>query len=185
MSVFTSFWIDLAVNLDNFLIGMNFGIQNRRLSPAANLFLSLTSGFFAFIPAALSKWLFSSFSDIAETVGAGLMIFYGLCCLKHACDPAPDSPALPDAVPFLQAFRQFFFLGVLLAVNCIPPAISAGAFLLSPPAIGFFCFLFSFLSLGLGNLLGRRLPGCPLSRVLPHLSALLLILIGYVQFWLG
>jgi putative Mn2+ efflux pump MntP len=179
MSVLSAFFIGLAVNLDNFLIGMDLGLKHQPLPLLSNFLISLTSGLFAFFPAWLARVLFSSCLSYAETIGAALMIFYGLWCLKKAGEGNDSLLETQPEIPVRG--RQALFLGVLLAVNCIPPAVSAGAFFLSPAAVGLFCCGFSFLSLWLGNRLGGKIAGSFGTKFLPHLSALLLILIGLWQ----
>lgn len=180
MSVLFSFLIGLAVNLDNFLIGMSLGLKRQSLPFSSNFLISFISGLFAYLPARLTKAVFSGCLPAAERLGAVLMIFYGFFCLykafRETAFPSQVSPAVPVNG------RQALALGILLAVNCVPPAVGAGAFAFPPAAVGLFCCIFSFLSLWLGNRMGGRLAETSGVRFLPHLAACLLIFIGGV--WL-
>lgn len=181
MSVLFSFLIGLAVNLDNFLIGMSLGLKRQSLPFSSNILISLISGLFAYLPARLTRAVSSSCLPAAETIGAVLMILYGLFCLSEAFRETPFVSQEPALAPVNG--RQTLVLGILLAVNCIPPAVSAGTFSLPPAAVGLFCGLFSFLSLWLGSRAGGRLAAKSGIRFLPHAAALLLILIGVISLW--
>lgn len=182
MSVLFSFLIGLAVNLDNFLIGMSLGLKRQSLPFSSNLLISLISGLFAYLPARLTKAVFSGCLPTAGRIGAVLMILYGFFCLYEASRETALASQVPPAAPVNS--RQAFVLGILLAVNCVPPAVSAGAFAFSPAAVGLFCCVFSFLSLWLGNRMGSRLAETSGIRYLPHLAAVLLIFIGMIWLFL-
>ncbi|MCI8514288.1 MAG: hypothetical protein HFI93_06610 [Lachnospiraceae bacterium] len=179
MSVLFSFLIGLAVNLDNFLIGMSLGLKRQSLPFSSNFLISLTSGLFAYFPARLTKVIFINYLPAAQTAGAILMILYGLFCLCQACREMAFRTQVPPAAPVSN--RQALALGVLLAINCVPPAISAGTFSFSPEATALFCCAFSFLSLWLGNRMGGQFAQKKGIRFLPYFAALLLILIGGIQ----
>ena len=90
-----------------------------------------------------------------------------------------DTPELQET----PRFTDVLILGFVLAVNCIPPSLSAGVMSLSPIWVGFFSMLFSCLSIQVSVILGQKFLRCRFFSVLTPFSAVLLILIGVLELF--
>lgn len=177
MNILMALFIGLAVNLDNLLIGINLGIRRQRLTLWQNLVIGSTTGLCAFSSTCAARLISGNFLVYTNLVGAAIMIFFGIFCLYQGITKKEETPDL-DAAP---RFMDILILGFVLAVNCIPPAFSAGVMQISPWWVGFFSMLFSCLSIHISVLLGQRFLRCRFFSVLTPLSAVLLILIGALE----
>lgn len=176
MTYFLTAFIGISVNLDNFLIGINLGLRHQRLTFFENLIISgitgLCAGFSTFTVSLLSDRLM----EYTNLIAGIIMVLFGIYCLL-----APDAncSGLVPSQPL--SICQSVFLGLVLSVNCIPPAFSAGLLKLPAAGIGFFCGFFSFLTMYSGNKAGLRMTDGKTPSFLGPVSAMLLILIGCME----
>lgn len=173
MSLLLAILIGFAVNLDNFIIGMNLGIRGQRLTLPANCIIGLTTGVCAYLSTYAATLISGSILEYANLFGALIMIFFGVYCLYKSF----SSEETPEEF-IAMTLRDTFILGFVLAVNCIPPSFSAGILSLSPFSVAFFSAVFSCLSMHVSNRTGYRLVKCRFLKLLTPASAFLLILIG-------
>lgn len=169
--------IGLAVNLDNLVIGLNYGVRHQKITVGSNLLISVITGLFAFLSTYLAGILSGTLFATTNIIGAVLIILFGSYCLLTSI----FKPASPfSAVKALSGW-EIVSLAVLLAVNCVPPSLSAGMIGLSAWLVGLFSAVFSFACLFLGNRLGHRLEKFRCLHVLEYLSAIILIFIGVME----
>ena len=165
--------MSIAVNLDNFLIGMRLGTQGKPVPFRANLIISAFTGIFsgaaAFCPEIFPQVMVSA----ANITGALMIIAFGTYCMLKR----PDAPDCEKELPGL-SFKGSCALGVTLAVNCIPPSLCAGIFNISPQAMAVFGTFCSLICLHVGSRAGTRLRHSMFIRQIDKISALLLIGIG-------
>lgn len=173
MSIFLAMLIGIAVNLDNFIIGMNLGARGQKLTLTSNLIIGLSTGVCAFAATYAANLISGNFLVYTNVIGALIMIIFGVYCLFKSVHEE-ETPA-----EFLDmSLKDTFVLGFVLAVNCIPPSFSAGILKLSPWIVGCFCAFFSYLCMLISNRLGYKLTGYRIFKFLTPFSALLLIIIG-------
>lgn len=173
MTYFLTIFIGISVNLDNFLIGIHLGLKRQKLTVTQNLIISSITGLCAGLSTLTISLISGKLLNYAGRTAGILMVVFGIYCLL-----APDSGCtlLADCRPL--SFPRAFLLGFVLSVNCIPPAFSAGLLRLPPLGIGFFCGLFSFLTMYSGNQSGLKMTNQKTPSFLGPASAVLLILIG-------
>lgn len=180
MSIIFALLIGVAVNLDNFVIGMNLGIRGQKLTIFSNFIIGLTTGICAFGATYAAKLISGNFMVYANFLGALIMILFGYYCL--VIDSVPKAAPEEDKIHFDNlSIRETVFLGFMLAINCIPPSFSAGAMNQSPFFIAFFCALFSCASMHISNRLGYKLLQFPFIKVLTPASSILLIILGVIE----
>ncbi len=177
MNVLAAVMIGLAVNLDNLVIGLNFGVKHHRISVLSNALMSLITGVFAFLSTYLAGMLSSMLFSTTNLIGAVLIILFGAYCLCTSL----FRPASPFTEPRGLSLPELVGLGVLLAVNCVPPSLSAGVIGLNAGLVGTFSGVFSFLCLLIGNRLGDKLGKLKCLHMLEYLSSILLIAIGVME----
>lgn len=174
MSIFIALFMSVAVNLDNFVIGIQLGMQNKPIPVRSNLIISGITGLFAGI-AALCPGIFPvGMVSAANITGALIILAFGIYCLLKR--PDGENQKLPGL-----SFKGSCVLGFTLAVNCIPPALGAGIIGISPLYMAVFCGACSFLCMHFSSRMGVRLQKTPILRQLDKISALLLIGIAVVE----
>lgn len=176
MSLLLCFLISIAVNLDNFLIGINLGLKHRRLTLFSNIMIAAMTAITTFA-AALITWLISdTFVVLSSAFGAVFLILFGIFCLLQN----DNDEALADKYQEL-TLRKSVLLGLVLSVNCIPPAFSAGMLEISPPTIGIFTGIFSFLCMYLSNRFGTFFRKFKITQKLTPISYGILIITGFIE----
>ncbi|MCI5479772.1 MAG: hypothetical protein MR416_01100 [Lachnospiraceae bacterium] len=176
MTYLLTAFIGISVNLDNFLIGISLGLKHQHLTLSENLVISAITGLCAGLSTLTVSLLSGHFVTGANLLGGIIMVLSGIYCLL-----APDA-GCSDLVPSQAlTLRQSVFLGFILSMNCIPPAFSAGILKLPASGVGFFCALFSFLTMYSGNQAGLRMTDGKTPSFLGPVSAVLLILIGCME----
>ncbi|MCR1840030.1 manganese efflux pump MntP family protein [Murimonas intestini] len=179
MSILLALLIGIAVNLDNFIIGMNIGMRHQKLTLFSNFLIGLTTGICAFFSTYAAKLIATSLIDYTNVIGALVMILFAVYCLLDSL--REDEKTLQYSAMKL---KDTLVLGFILAINCIPPAFSAGILSLSAWYVAAFCALFSFVSMYAGNHLGHSLTNNRFLKFLAPASSILLILIGLGELFL-
>ena len=179
MSILFIVLIAATVNLDNFLLGMNLGTRGQTLTITSNLIIGCFTGACAFLFTTAACVLSGSFIKYANCFGALLMIMFGVYSLISEILEKQEIADLS-----IMTRKDTCLLGMILAINCIPPSFSAGMAGLNPISMGIFSALFSFLSMFFSNKLGKALIHDRFFRFLTPLSSMLLILIGIGEFFL-
>lgn len=176
MEIFMALLMSIAVNLDNFMIGIRLGLDQKPVPLFPNLVISAFTGLFAGIFSGLPGILPPMAVTAANAAGAMMILAFGICCLCSR-DSVEDRQ-LPGLSP-----KGACLLGISLAANCIPPAIGAGISGISSLAMALFCGICSFVCLHNGSRAGTRLRDKGISRHLKNISALLLIMIGMLELF--
>lgn len=179
MSIFLCLIISIAVNLDNLLIGISLGLKGRRLSLLSNSIIAGVTFVLTFGGACLT-WLISEHLQNAwQTAGALFLICFGLYCLIKK----DSEDAMAEKYQSL-SIAQSFALGLILGLNCIPPALSAGMLNIHPVFISLFAGIFSFLSMFASNRFSHRFTKLPWIDKASFLSNILLIMTGFIEILL-
>ncbi len=179
MSIFLTFLIAITVNLDNFLIGVHLGIRGQKLSPASNGIICSLTGGFTFLFTAAARMITGDFIRYTNIFGGLIMILFGIYSLISELLCRQEDPQVS-----LVSVKDTCLLGIMLAVNCIPPAFSAGVAGLNPLPMGLFSALFSFLSMYFGSRLGATAFNGRFLSYLAPFSSCLLIAIGVGEWFL-
>ncbi len=190
----TILFIGIAANLDNLGISVSYGLTSRRIPFLSNLLIAFVSTIFAYISMVAGSFLSSYFpSSIASLVGGILIICLGLWCIATS-SPFTQDYAKKSENPHIShlkteneikaiGIKESFFLGFILALNCLTIGFSAGMTgipsLLTSISIGFFSLLSISIGVKLGNKVGNTLFGKHSNRI----AGLLLILIGLVEIF--
>ena len=148
MECFFACLLGLAVNLDNFMIGLSLGMRRQRISLQANL------------------------------AGAVLLILFGVFCMFHNAEEGEQGYGV-------ECWSEILILGVLMAINCIPPAFSAGAMGMNSAVVTLSAFVCALVCMGVSSHLGARLRSARGFVHMDQMAAALLILIGLAEMWIG
>ena len=174
MGIIMALLMSIAVNLDNFMIGIRLGLKHKGIPILPNLIISgftgLFAGIFSYIPGSIPAIAVTA----ANVTGALMILAFGIYCLCSRSDS--ESRQIPGL-----SLKGACILGISLAANCIPPGIGAGISGISPISMAAFCSICSFLCLHFSSRAGIRLKESPFVRQLETISALLLIIIGIIE----
>ena len=176
MTILIAFCMSIAVNLDNFVIGMGMASRGKPVPLTANLVISAFTGLFAGIAALCPKLFPQIMVSAANRTGALLIIAFGLYCLLKPSDIPDSETTLPGL-----SFKGCCALGVTLAVNCIPPSLGAGISGIPAGYMAVFCTLCSLICLHVGSRTGIQLRKSSFIRQVDKLSSLILIGTGILE----
>ena len=175
MTIVLGLLMGIAVNLDNFLIGISLCLKHQKLTFPSNILISAVTAAAASAVTGFSDML-SHHTRIFGTVAGSLsLIVFGLYCLLK---PGEDTEKYE-----LLSFKQTLFVGLILAVNCIPPAFSAGIFKIPPLFMGLSAGCFSMLSLYISTAFGEYFYQKPWVKWLSPVSYALLVILGIIGFF--
>ncbi|MGC7872854.1 sporulation membrane protein YtaF [Desulfosporosinus sp. SYSU MS00001] len=207
MHILSALFVGLAANLDNFGVGISYGVQKIRIPFLSNFFIALLSGVITFIAVFTGHFL-SHFIAVANMLGAILIILIGIWVTIHK--PTVEQ-ALPAAVPVMKTYsisikplstivkitrnpsmadidangfissREALALGLTLSFNCIATGIGAGLTGLSPLPLAISVCLFSLLTISSGYWAGWKTASDRLEGYSQFLAGAMLILIGIYE----
>lgn len=210
MHVFiTALALGVAANLDNFGIGVSYGIQKVRIPFLSNFFIALLSGLVAYL-SVLTGQVFSWFLGIANLLGSLMIAGIGIWVIIHK---SKVDEAVPVSVSFNKAYtipltslgwvvqitknpsradldangfingKEAIALGITLSFNCIATGVGAGLTGLPPFPVALSIFLFSMITISLGYWTGWKTASNRLERWSQAASGILLILIGIYEIF--
>lgn len=178
MEWFLGCLLGFAVNLDNFMIGLSLGMRRQRVSLQANVVMALLTGGMTFCSMRFAQMLSHDLAVWANLVGALLLIAFGVFCIFHNAEEGEQGYGV-------ECWSEIFILGVLMAINCIPPAFSAGAMGMNSAVVTVSSFVCAFVCMGVSSQLGSRLRSARRFAHLDQAAAGLLILIGFLEVLMG
>ena len=117
MSIMFPLLIGIAVNLDNFVIGMNMGIRGQKLTIFSNFLIGLTTGVCAFGSTYAARLITGNFLVYTNFIGAVIMIFFGYFCLIKDSIPKNTQDQENETDFCVPCMQETVFLGFVLAIN--------------------------------------------------------------------
>lgn len=207
MDILSALFVGFAANLDNFGVGVSYGVQKIRIPFLSNLSIAILSGLVTFIAVFTGHWL-GHFIRVANILGPCLIILIGVWVALHKANP---EQVLPSAVPAMKTYsisikplstiieitrnpsladqdangfistRESAALGLTLALNCIATGVGAGLTGLKPLPLAISVCIFSMLTISFGYWTGWKTASNHFERYSQALSGVLLILIGLFE----
>lgn len=209
MHIFSALFLGLAANLDNFGVGISYGVQKIRIPFLSNFSIALLSGIVTFI-SVLSGHLLSQFMIVANLLGALMIVAIGVWVMVHK---STTDNSLPLAIPVMKTYsiaikplsyivqitknpssadldangfisiKEAMALGLTLSFNCIATGVGAGLTGLAPLPLSISVFFFSMVTISAGYWTGRKTASDRLEHLSQVLSGALLILIGIYELF--
>ncbi len=209
MHLFSVLFFGLAANLDNFGIGVSFGVRKTRIPFLSNFSIATISGIIA-LGAVFAGQTLSHFVDWANVGGALLLTGIGIWIMLHKESSKVD---LPQAVPVTKMYsfslepyplllqviksptkadldangfisvKESIVLGASLSLNCIATGIGAGLTGLSPIPVACSVLLFSVITISSGYLTGWKTTSGRFERWSQTIAGLLLVVIGIYEIF--
>lgn len=187
MSWLTIPLLAFAASLDCLIIGFNYGVKGVRIGWLSNAFIALLCFAGTAVSMLAGRLLGCVLSPgWAETAGGILFTVLGLWMLRSALLPRQavrqqysDNPEMvdKDASKVIE-LRESLLIGLLLCINNIGIGIGGGMAGIPVLATPLLCAALSFVLIGLGCAVGRRIESPRLSRTLELVSAVLILLLG-------
>lgn len=182
MDILSVLLIGVATNLDNLLIGAALGLRRRHISWLNNLLIALCSGAAALVCCSLSS-LLARLGRLPAILGGSLLILLGVLSLLPAKENPAEERVMRTGAPAKLSPSESLALGVALALNCLAAAFGIGMSGISPLLVGLFVGGFSFLSVGIGNVLGLKTGKKLNGGLLSLLSAIAMMGLGILQIF--
>lgn len=207
MHIVSALVLGIAANLDNFGVGVSYGVQKTRIPFLSNFYIALLSGIITYI-SVLTGHLLSQFMTIANVLGALMIIAIGFWVGLHK---SLSDNNLPAAVPAMKTYsvaikplscivqitknpsfadldanglistKEATALGLTLSFNCIATGVGAGLTGLAPLPLSISVFLFSMVTISSGYWTGWKTASNRLERWSQTFSGVLLVLIGIYE----
>lgn len=154
----------LSTNIDNFAVGMSFGIQQQTIRVSANLLIAVLSGMGTYLSMQLGGWMNGFLSPIvAEKLGSGLLVVMGVCAIAEVLKMRANAVDAGGMV-LVQADRrqgmgikEAIALGLVLTISNFGTGIGAGIAQLDLGLASCCSFLSSLLTIGGGSFVGKMM----------------------------
>lgn len=207
MHIFSALALGIAANLDNFGVGVSYGVQKLRIPFLSNFFIAILSGIITFF-SVLTGHLLSHFITVANLLGSAMIIIIGLWVALHK---STSDNSLPAAIPVMKTYsvtikplscivqitknptsadldangfistKEAMALGLTLSFNCIATGIGAGLTGLPALPLAISVFIFSMVSISSGYWTGWKTSSNRLERWSQVFAGILLIFIGIYE----
>ena len=178
MHITAEILLGVAVNLDNMVIGISYGLSGKRIGWLHNAFLAFISGGFSAGAGVLAQLMIFRFTKIAAVFGTILLIVMGLYTI---IDGLRHDQAVTECNK-KASWLETSYLGVILGINCIP--VSFGAGLSSVPwlSLSLAIAMCSFAFVAAGNYIGYSARRHYNSKWINVISGVLLIVTGVIEY---
>jgi putative sporulation protein YtaF len=208
MEWLTIFGLAFSSSLDNFGVGIAYGIRNIRIGLISNLVIAVICFFFSIAGIAFGLWLAAILPGILPTIiGGFLLLVIGLRIVlltvprkKYAVhsETARHATSIQEILAHPEiadidksgeiGFGESVILGIALSANALTNGMGAGLLGLSPFAISFAAAVGSFITVWAGALLGAkaanvRIGPFTLGEAGTALSGIILIIIAAETFF--
>lgn len=209
MHILSTLFFGLAANLDNFGVGVSFGVRKIRIPLPANFLIALTSGVVA-LASVFTGQILGKYVTWANICGALLLAVIGIWVVfqrksseldntyavpamktyRVSLDPYPlviqviKSPSKADLdANGVISIKESIALGASLSLNCIATGIGAGLTGLAPVPVALSVMLFSIVTISSGYLTGWKTTAGRFERWSQTLAGLLLVAIGIYEIF--
>jgi putative sporulation protein YtaF len=203
MAWVTVLTLALSSSIDNFGVGISYGIRGIRLSFLSNLIIALIAFVFSYVGIVSGQYLSHVLPGmLSNVVGALFLIVIGLRIVlltipkkkknlpteEEKNSKYKDYLSEPEQADLDHSgdigFFEAIVLGIAVSINSLTNGIGAGLIGLSPLEISFASAIFSFLALWWGGLVGKQVAGIrigswTLGQFSTVLSGVILLLVGF------
>lgn len=209
MSVFYLTLLALAISLDNFCVGVAYGVRKITLPVSANLIISLASGLAVLVSMLAGSAIADYLSlQTAQALGAWIILLTGIWIIlqawwqkwkngiaqKESIDIRIESLGIvirilndPSKADLdhsgIISNSEALFLGVALALNALGAGFGAAMEGLSPWLTSLAAALFSFVLIFLGVKIGEKYMSNLLGDKIAVVSGAVLILLAVWEFF--
>lgn len=192
INLISAILFSFSANLDNIAIGISYGLKKIHISLFKILMISVFTTLFTFISMFIGKYLVNILNEkYANSFGAFLLIGLGLYTLvkdilekiRYRNNKKNNDKIEKTTENVLKPiiFKELMTIILLLSTNNIAAGIAASVTGVNILATTVLSFIFSFALLLLGNTIGKNIINEFIEKYCNILSALLLIIIGFIE----
>lgn len=177
----TAVLLAMSSNVDNFGVGLAYGVGGRAVRAGHNLLIAAASACGTFVSMAAGEWVNDFMSEAcASLVGAALMIAIGLYAVWRAARAGSGRP--PRLAPATTT-REAALLGLALSLNNLVIGLGAGISHVDIPVTTALTMAASAAAIAGGCRLGRRASIALSQSALGVTAGLIVIAVGIYELF--
>ncbi len=182
MPFLLAFLFSISSNLDNFVIGVSYGLKEETIGWSSNVIISLITTLITYLSMAFGQYLLHWVPNtLANILGAVIFVAMGIWfILSDVWHHNTDKPDQPDTMTWQRAIG----VGFLLSVNNIGIGILGSVAGLHIITVLWLTFITCLLLTYVGNNIGDHVIGRFIGQYNDRISGGLLILLGIGSLWL-
>jgi putative sporulation protein YtaF len=194
MGILMIVFLTLAATADSFIIAFNYGVKKVIISNSSNFFISILCLLGTLISMFIGKTLGGLISvHLADIIGSFVLICLAVYMLYNSLHTngedshqyTKDPAAVDKDNDKVIELRESLLIGIFLSVNNMGMGIGAGIAGMPVSITPLICAAASFIFINAGCVAGRHITSKELSKTLEVLSAVLVLLLGFLGFFNG
>lgn len=195
--ILSSILFAISANLDNFTVGIAYGVKNMKIPKSSNLLIAIVSAIGTILSMSIGVFVTKFIpSDIADMLGAFILVLLAMWflidfvrktrkkisetnisnknILDDPCEADKDKSGVID-------IKESVILAFALTINNFGLGIGASITGLSISLTTIFTFIFSILAVIIGTKLGKGCFAKVLGKYAPLVSALMILFLGLYE----
>ncbi|ARK21826.1 sporulation membrane protein YtaF [Sporosarcina ureae] len=164
----------ISSSIDNFGVGLSYGVQRVRIPPTSNALIAAICFIFSLIGIVSGAWLAVLLPGILpdliafavlSTIGIRVMVIAFRQQRKHQANVFSEPEKMDFDGSSHISLGEALLLGIALSANALTNGVGAGLLALSPLAIALSAAVGSYITLSIGVGLGAKLAGVQIGKM--------------------
>ncbi|PIC95533.1 sporulation membrane protein YtaF [Sporosarcina sp. P26b] len=164
----------ISSSIDNFGVGLSYGVQRVRIPPTSNALIAAICFIFSLIGIVSGAWLAVLLPGILpdliafavlSTIGIRIMVIAFRQQRKHQANVFSEPEKMDFDGSSHISLGEALLLGIALSANALTNGVGAGLLALSPLAIALSAAVGSYITLSIGVGLGAKLAGVQIGKM--------------------
>lgn len=189
LHILSSFLFAISANVDNFAVGLSYGIKKIKIGYLSNFLIALISSIGTIIAMIVGKAIFTFLPEvISNYVGSAILILIGLWTISKSLlknkyiDNILENPERADIDKSSTIdVRESIVLALALTINNIGLSIGASITGLNILITSLLTFVFSIFMIVIGYLLGERYLSRVFSKKATVISGIIIVILGIYE----
>ncbi|MEG1004053.1 manganese efflux pump MntP [Clostridium sp.] len=189
MAFLTALIFSISSNLDNLVIGISYGSEELKIPFSSNLIIAIVSTTGTFLSMSLGNYITNFLPNyISNLIGAVVISLIGLYFIMQSItDDLKNKNSKTKVEVFKNGYcttissKDTFFLALSLTFNNLGTGIAASVTGISIYLVTLLTFIFSILTILIGQSLGDHVLGKFLGKYASFISGLLLFILGIIE----
>lgn len=172
LEIISALTFAISSNLDNILIGMNYGAGKIKIPIKYTIIIGVIISILTYVALIIGEWIQTTIK-YSSAISAFSLIFIGILSMLKILKNNPCEDKIEKI-----SYKNAIFLALSLSFNNFVIAIASSIGNINILYTVIFSFIFSTIFLEIGNILGRKIN----SKIIGIISAILLIVLGVINF---
>lgn len=192
LNLISAILFSFSANLDNIAIGISYGIKKIHIPNITTFFIAIFTTVFTLISMLLGKYIILFLNEnLANSIGSYFLMLLGIIyIIKEILESFKKKQRSNTKNDIIQnknkdiiniKIKELTIIVFTLSINNIGAGIAASATGINVFLTCIFSFLSSFVFLIFGNNLGKKVINIYIEKYCNIISAIILILIGFIQ----